>query len=98
MPEKIVTYKNGARAVRQPNGQMRIISGPTIATHRGKNKKKTNKQGKGVGLTGIIGGPNTIPPWTRMGIPYSEWIASVNKNKDKMKEQWERIANIYKRN
>lgn len=43
--KNVVTYKNGAKAIRQPNGQMKIISGPTIATHRGKNKTKKLKGG-----------------------------------------------------
>lgn len=43
--EKVVIYKNGAKAIRRPDGRMKIISGPTIVTHRGKNKPKKLKGG-----------------------------------------------------
>lgn len=41
MPET-VTFKNGAKAIRLPNGQLRIISGPTKGPI---GVKKGNKRG-----------------------------------------------------
>ena len=49
MPQKVYTFKNGARAVKDPNtGRMRIISGPT------KGKIGVSRKNRGGGIASML--------------------------------------------
>lgn len=87
MPQ-IVTFKNGAKAIREHSGKLKIISGPL--------PKK--KKGKGIHpARNIIGGPNTIPPpWVKMGISYDEWKSQEEKNRIKQLQSMIRIKESMK--